>query len=232
MERVPEPELMLERDQVEAYAAADFEEPHGRFIELLNARVRPLTRGVALDLGCGPGDIAFRFLRAHPQWRVDAIDGSAAMIATAQTLAAAAGLHHRIDFREAVLPAAAPPRRCYDLIFSNSLLHHLADPAVLWSSILRWSAPGTSVFVMDLMRPARHADARALVERYACGEPAVLRRDFYRSLLAAYQPAEVETQLRAASLEHLETEVVSDRHFIVWGSVEAHSPTQRVHSQL
>jgi hypothetical protein len=85
---------------------------------------------------------------------------------------------------------------------------------------------------MDLMRPARHADARALVERYACGEPAVLRRDFYRSLLAAYQPAEVDTQRRAASLEHLETEVVSDRHFIVWGSVEAHSPTQRVHSQL
>lgn len=28
MERIPEPELMNEREQAEAYAGADFEEPH------------------------------------------------------------------------------------------------------------------------------------------------------------------------------------------------------------
>ena len=39
------------------------------------------------------------------------------------------------------------------MIFTNSLLHHLADPAVLWSTIRDWSNPGCKVFVMDLLRP-------------------------------------------------------------------------------
>src|SRR5262249_45862134 len=114
MERTPEPELMLDPEQVKAYAAADFAEPHGRFVELLRARLGRLPAcGVALDLGCGPGDISFRFLRAYPRWRVDALDGSPAMIATARAQAAAAGLHERIECREAVLPDGVPPRQAY-----------------------------------------------------------------------------------------------------------------------
>jgi hypothetical protein len=74
---------------------------------------------------------------------------------------------------------------------------------------------------MDLMRPASRADAHALVERYASGEPAVLRTDFCNSLLAAYRPEEIKAQLQAARLSHLAIEVISDRHFIVWGSMAA-----------
>jgi SAM-dependent methyltransferase len=220
VERTPEPELMLDPEQVSAYAAADFAEPHQRFIELLRRRLAPLReRGVALDLGCGPGDISFRFLRAFPAWRVDAIDGSPGMIAAGRTAAVAAGLGDRIAFREVRLPAGRLPRRSYDLLFSNSLLHHLVDPAVLWSNLRRWSKPTTRVFLMDLMRPASRAEARALVERYASSEPEVLRTDFYNSLLAAFRPGEVQAQLQVAGLSHLPIEVISDRHFIVWGSV-------------
>ena len=157
-------------------------------------------------------------LRAFPAWRVDAVDGSPAMIAAGRAAAVAAGLHDRIEFREVRLPDGVPPRQSYDLLLSNSLLHHLADPAVLWSSLRRWSGPATRVFIMDLMRPASQLDARALVDRHAAGEPAVLRTDFYNSLLAAYRPGEVEAQLKAASLSDLAIEIISDRHFIVWGS--------------
>jgi len=213
---------MLDPEQVRAYAAADFAEPHQRFIEELQQRLAPLRqRGVALDLGCGPGDISLRFLRALPGWRVDAVDGSPAMIAAGRQAAVAAGLDDRIVLRELRLPDTAAPRRSYDLLFSNSLLHHLADPSVLWSSLRQLSDPDTQVFVMDLMRPASQADAAALVERYASGEPAVLHTDFYNSLRAAYRPEEVQRQLQAAALTHLEIEVISDRHFIVWGSVVA-----------
>lgn len=211
---------MLDAEQVRAYAAADFAEPHQRFIELLTERLAPLAeRGVALDLGCGPGDISFRFLRVFPAWRVDAVDGSPAMIAAGRAAAVTAGLDDRIEFREVRLPDDAPASRPYDLLFSNSLLHHLSDPAVLWSSVRRWSGPATRVFIMDLMRPASEADARALVDRYASGEPAVLRTDFYNSLLAAYRPGEVEAQLKATALSHLAIEIISDHHMIVWGSV-------------
>jgi hypothetical protein len=58
-----------------------------------------------------------------------------------------------------------------------------------------------------------------MVDRYAHNEPEVLRTDFYNSLLAAYRPPEIREQLREAELGHLEIEVVSDRHLLVWGPI-------------
>ena len=222
MERVPEPELMLDEEQALAYASADFEEPHSRFIALLQARLPNLpSTGHALDLGCGPGDITRRFVRAFPGWTVDAIDGSPAMLALGRRATAEAGLTSRIQLYEVLLPAESLPRDGYALIFSNSLLHHLHDPAVLWSSLQRWAQPQTRVFVMDLLRPANLAEAQALVAHYSADEPEILRNDFFNSLLAAYRPTEVLGQLEKAGLGHLKIEVVSDRHFIVWGSAHA-----------
>jgi len=220
MKRVAEPELMLDAQQARVYASADFEEPHSRFIDLLEQRLVDLpSSGVALDLGCGPGDISFRFLRAFARWRVDAVDGSPAMLELGRQASARAGLEARVRFQEVLLPHGSTPCRSYDLIFSNSLLHHLGDPEVLWSSACRWAGAHTLLFVMDLIRPESRGRVQELVDRYACNEPDVLRTDFYNSLLAAYRPSEVREQLEGASLGHLEVEVVSDRHLIVWGPI-------------
>jgi len=217
--RVPEPELMNEPAQVLAYARADFAEPHGRFIEELRARLAALPpRGRALDLGCGPGDVVLRFLVAFPGWRLDAVDGATNMLELAREAAADAGFEERVRFVEAVLPDADLPAASYDLVFSNSLLHHLSEPAVLWDCVRRWARPGAAVFVMDLLRPADVAAADALVARHAAGEPDVLRRDFRASLLAAFRPDEVRAQLATAGLGALAVEVVSDRHLLVWGT--------------
>jgi hypothetical protein len=59
--------------------------------------------------------------------------------------------------------------------------------------------------------------ARQMVESYAHGEPDVLRRDFYHSLCAAFEPREVEAQLEAAGLSELAVSVISDRHLVVHG---------------
>jgi trans-aconitate methyltransferase len=220
LERVPEPELMQGEAQVRAYAAADFSEPHERFVRLLSEKLPDLPEAaVAVDLGCGPGDVAFRFARAFPGWQVDAVDGSEAMLAEGRSAAQRRGLAARVRFYLRRLPSDLPPPSRYALLFSNSLLHHLADPGVLWSSLRRWGAPGASVFVMDLLRPASREAARELVDRYAAGEPEILRADFLHSLCAAWRPAEVRAQLAAAGLAALELEVVSDRHFIVWGKL-------------
>ena len=220
MDRVPEPELMDDPAQALAYAGADFAEPHGRFVELVFERLPGLpARGRALDLGCGPGDIALRFLRARPGWNVDAIDGSRAMLDLARSAATSAGLADRVRFVEGVLPGAVPPSIAYELVLSNSLLHHLHEPDVLWQTARRWSRPGTRLFVMDLIRPESPDAATGLIDRYAAGEPAVLRRDFYNSLLAAFTPDEIRNQLERASLGHLSVAAVSDRHAIVWGTL-------------
>jgi len=215
MQRTPEPELMLDDAQVRAYAEADFEEPHSHFMALLADRIgTPGPAGWALDLGCGAGDISRRFASAYPGWRIDGVDGSATMLAVARAMTPGQA---PIRYRETLLPAPAPERR-YDLIFSNSLLHHLADPAVLWATIRDWSNEPCRIFVMDLLRPPDRKTARALVEQYAAGEPDVLRHDFLHSLLAAYTAAEIRAQVRTARLP-LRGEIVSDRHVIAWGDV-------------
>jgi len=218
--RIPEPELMDEPEQARAYAAADFAEPHERFVALLRERLPGLpAAGAALDLGCGPGDPTLRLARALPGWQLDGVDGAPAMLALARDAAARAGLEARVRFHVARLPEApaALAGRRFDLVLSNSLLHHLDATATLWDAVRRFCAPGASVFVMDLLRPPSRTDAEALVARYAAGEPDVLRRDFLRSLCAAYRADEVREQLGAAGLGALACEVVSDRHWIAFG---------------
>lgn len=216
MQRIPEAELMEDEAQVRAYAEADFEAPHSRFIELLVERFGSNLTGYALDLGCGPGDITRRFANQYPACIVHAVDGSRLMLDYGLKQLPST-LENRVTFLHGRLPEATLPRDRYDIIISNSLLHHLAEPSVLWRSIRRFGAPGAKVFIMDLKRPAAIDEAKKLVETYAAEEPAILRRDFYHSLLAAFEPGEIKRQLDEAELAHLTLEEIGDRHLIVYG---------------
>ncbi len=217
MKRITEPELMLDPEQALAYAQADFEEPHNNFIRLFRERFPEPVSGHVLDLGCGPGDIAVRFARAFPETQVDGVDGAAAMLEAGRELVAASGVAHRLNLVQACLPQERAPKETYPTIISNSLLHHLHEPRVMWQAVKDHAVAGTKIFVMDLMRPASEAEAARMVALYAEGEPEVLRRDFYNSLLAAFTLEEVKSQLAEAALSELTVEAVSDRHFIVYG---------------
>ena len=217
MDRIPETDLMEGPDQALAYAQADFSEPHNRFIELFKSRFGSKLNGPVLDLGCGPGDICRRFARAFPACQVHGVDGSTAMLKLARASDNSTPYAARIHYQLAYLPDGRLPRQHYHALISNSLLHHLQDPLVLWQSILQCGKPGAPVFVMDLLRPDSLSVAEHLVEEYATGEPEILKNDFRNSLLAAYRPSEVTAQTCRLGLDHLEIEIVSDRHFIVFG---------------
>lgn len=212
---------MGEAEQALAYAQADFSEPNELFLKLL----RELGPGdpdgaCALDLGCGPADIVLRFLKAYPAATCDALDGSAAMLEQARkALDRWPGAAKRCRLLHDVLPSARLARKRYDLVLSNSLLHHLHDPGVLWRTVREAAGAGAFVLIMDLMRPASAVWAESLVATYAADAPEVLRRDFRNSLFAAFEPREVTDQLEEAGLEGLEVGVVSDRHLAVFGRV-------------
>lgn len=154
MKRIPEPELMEDPEQALAYGMADFEEPHSNFIKLLLSDCPlPEDIGAVLDLGCGTGDITFRVARSFPEAVVDAVDGSEAMLYHAREgLGKMPEFGERIRFIHCKLEDFEPGKS-YDLIVSNSLLHHIPDPARFWRDIKRLSGRGTSVFIMDLLRP-------------------------------------------------------------------------------
>ena len=218
MKRVLEPELMEDESQVKAYAEADFEIPHNEFIQRLKSFIDdPEFAGTALDLGCGPGDISFRFAKAFPLSKIHAVDGSKPMLDHAKSLLTS-GLAKRIRFIEGLLPDVILPQPGYEIIFSNSLLHHLPDPQTLWQTIKRYSRPGTRIIIMDLLRPASIEEAQTMVNNYAANEPEILQWDFYHSLLAAFSMKEIVAQLAEAEL-NLHIEQISDRHVFISGVI-------------
>ncbi|MCI0506172.1 MAG: class I SAM-dependent methyltransferase [Gammaproteobacteria bacterium] len=220
MERQPETELMNEEEQARAYALADFSEPHENFVELFKQSFPGVVvTGDVLDLGCGPADIAIRFAKRFPDCQILAVDGAEMMLKFGQEAIEAARLSRQITLKKIYLPTDSLPHKTYQAIISNSLLHHLQDPRVLWQTVKQYAQHGASVFVMDLMRPRSESAARDLVEEYAGNEPDILKRDFYHSLLAAYTVGEVEEQLEREVLLEFSVKPVSDRHFIVAGTV-------------
>lgn len=233
IERICEPELMDDPHQAQTYAEADFEPSDQAFLErildLVASRPQsaPAVKKV-LDLGCGPGNITFLLAEALPKTPVLGVDGARAMLALAEKRRAQAPERWpQVRVHQALLPLAAdaltelpspwaPP---YDLIVSNSLLHHLHDPGALWSTVRALGAPGALVVVRDLRRPPNPEALQELVERHAATAPPVLRRDYANSLAAAFRPEEVEAQLLAGGLAGMRVEAVADRYLEVSGQL-------------
>ncbi len=224
MERIVEPELMDDGLQAQAYAAADFsatdqavvDRIDGLFAGSFAAEGDGLT---IVDLGCGPGNITLRLARRWPAAAVVGIDGAAAMLAIAEQRRRSDPIACRgVRFHRSVLPDLPLAEGPFQLLVSNSLLHHLHDPQVLWRSVLRLAAPGANLYVKDLRRPASSAILEDLVHRHAGTAPAVLRRDYAHSLRAAFSVEEVTRQLALAGLEGLQVRELEDRY------VEIHGP--------
>lgn len=208
---------MDEAEQARAYALADYSGPHQAFVERFAERFPGVTDGDWVDLGCGPADVTERFARAFPRSRLLGVDGSQAMLAEGRLRLSSSDLVERIELRLMRLPTTELDGRRFEAVISNSLLHHLPEPKVLWDTVRAVARSGAAIAVMDLLRPPDRTTAEEFVARYAGDAPVILRRDFLASLLAAYRVDEVESQLADAGLGRLNVEVVSDRHLLVWG---------------
>ncbi len=217
MERILEPEVMDDEEQAIAYARADFSSSNQAFVDGLFDEQSSRLKNV-LDIGCGPADVPIRLARARPSIHITAVDASQAMVRLAGKAVRAAGLDERIRVLKGHIPGLPFGEADFDTILSKDLLHHLADPMVFWEEVKRLAGLGTTVYIMDLFRPNTEEDARSIVEFVSGGEPEILKRDFYSSLLAAFTPAEVEDQLRRVGLA-LTVDVVSHRHLRVRGLI-------------
>jgi SAM-dependent methyltransferase len=229
MERRCEPELMDDALQVQAYAEADFSAGDQAVVERI-AALFPAGLGPRVaDLGCGPGNISFRLADRFAQSCVLGLDGAAAMLAVAGARLGpwrrGPGAEHpeRLAFRQALLPLAPADGRAlaagFTAVVSNSLLHHLHDPLVLWRTVAELAAPGAAVYIRDLRRPASLEEAQALLARHLADAPPVLQRDYLASLQAAFEPREVAEQLQTAGLGQLQVRPLEDRYLEVWGQL-------------
>lgn len=208
---------MQGKNQVSAYAKANFSESHTLIVQQLKDRLpEKFSPERILDLGAGPGDMTSRLHLLFPKAELTALDGSSQMLEESQTFFQNQLPGARIHFEHALLQEFIP-EDSFDLIFSNSLLHHVQDPYDFWSLVQRASDENSLIFVCDLIRPTDFKIAKSQVDLYAKGENELLREDFYNSLLAAYNIEEVEKMLYATRLDHkLKLEEISDRHWICY----------------
>jgi len=226
MQRIVEPELMNDKAQAKAYANAnananaDFEQSDQLVLDAFNNRF-PYTEitGNILDLGCGPGNISFKFAGCFTNAKIIAVDGAAEMIQLAIEKRHSSNLQNQISFITGNIPTASIPSVNYEAIISNSLLHHLHQPEILWNTIKEYASENTKILIMDLFRPQNKEQALDIVNKYARNEPDILQQDFYNSLLAAFTPDEIKHQLKNAGLSKLNLEIVSDRHTLIFGTL-------------
>jgi ubiquinone/menaquinone biosynthesis C-methylase UbiE len=215
MDRTLEPEIMADGEQSLAYANADFSTSNQRFVDHLIANHSKALRNV-IDIGCGPCDVMLRLADARPDVRIVAVDGSAEMIELASHAVRTAHHEARITVMQGFVPGLSVPEHSFDAILSKDLLHHLPNPAVLWSEAQRLGRPGATVCVMDLIRPSTQQDARDIVDKVAPDEAPILKEDFYNSLCAAFTIEETKAQLQHAGLS-LRVSHIGDRHMLIEG---------------
>ncbi len=200
MERRPEPELMDAEDEVCAYASAagqkhldDLDNSFVSQVIAKGSRHGALT-GRLLDVGCGPGGIALKIARRCPELAILGIDSAANMVQAARRAAVEAGLEDRVTFQQAnggQLPFAPCT---FDIVLSNSVLHHLSKPSKVLEEMLRVTKADGMVLVRDLRRPSRLAYPLH-VRWYGRHYSGIMKRLFEDSVRAAYTPDELVDML-------------------------------------
>jgi ubiquinone/menaquinone biosynthesis C-methylase UbiE len=204
--RIPEPEVMDDSGEVEAYASAAAQKHldaiDNTLIEHALRLVCGCEVGRALDIGTGPGQIAIKLAKRLPVWKVTGVDRSQAMIAQAGANLAAAGsadLCARVEFEVADGNRLPFPDRNFRLVMCNSVLHHLAEPEKLLSEMARLVTADGAILLRDLRRPGRFAyplHVRWHGRNYS-GEMLRLYSD---SVRAAYTAPELQRMLEASAI--------------------------------
>jgi len=194
--RIPEPEVMDDSNEVQAYssAAADayLSNIDDTFVEHA-LRLIGSAAGCAVDIGCGPGQILTKLSPRLPEWKFIGVDRSLTMIHRATSLP------HSVFFLAG--DACSLPFRgsSFDLVLCNSVLHHIGDPACLFAEIRRIAKPGAAILLRDLRRPSRFGFPLH-VRWYGRHYDGLMYRLYRDSVRAAYTSEELSAMLSAAGI--------------------------------
>lgn len=215
--RVLEPEAMDTTEEARDYDEMDHSAVNERFVlDFLEAH-GSCRGGDILDVGTGPGRIPIALCTSDPAARVVAFDLAESMLERARRNVAAANLESRIRCRPGDAKRLPFADGSFEAVVSNTIVHHIPNPAPALSEMLRVLAPGGTLFVRDLTRPASLAEVKRLVTAYAGSESASARALFEASLHAALTIEEIQQFAATLGLPRDGVLMTSDRHWTwVW----------------
>jgi len=209
--RVLEPEIMDTDRDAREYGAIDRAEANAGFVRIL-ADELDFRRGKLADLGAGPCAIPVAICRRLKNVRVTAVELAPAMLKLASKKIARCGFSGRIRLLPADAKDTGLPAGSFDFVTCNNLLHHIADPALLFREIARLLRPGGGVLVQDLRRPRSAGELDAQMANCAGDTPR--QRELLRnSLCAALRMEEVAAYARRGGLKGFTLAAAGDRHW-------------------
>jgi ubiquinone/menaquinone biosynthesis C-methylase UbiE len=211
MDRKLEPEVMDTWEESVEYDAMDFIEVNTAFAEWAIA-LGPEV-GLVLDAGTGPARIPILLCQQRPQWQVVGIDLSKNMLRLGEQNVQQAGLQNRIRLEWVDAKQMPYPDAHFDLVVSNSIVHHLPDPLPFLQGLKRVLKPEGGILLRDLLRPDSETAVDALVRGIGAEYNSRQRQLFRDSLCAAFRLEEIRTLLDRAGLEDVQVYQSSDRHW-------------------
>lgn len=210
--RVLEPEVMDTPEEAEEYDAMDHAAVNRAFARDFLAAY-PAAAGPVLDVGTGTAQIPVELCVRCPTLTLVAIDLAGHMLRFAGRNVAAAGLADRIR-QERVNAREMPyPNGFFAAVMSNSIVHHIPDPADVFRQMARVCAPGGVLFVRDLLRPDSESELARLVDTYAAGANDHQRALFAASLRAALTLPDVRDVVGRLGFPPESVWQTTDRHW-------------------
>jgi ubiquinone/menaquinone biosynthesis C-methylase UbiE len=153
--------------------------------------------------------------RRAPDLRVLAVDLAESMLSRARAHVAASGVGDRVTVLRSDAKASGFADGRFDLVLSNSLVHHIPEPVAFFAEVARIARPGGAILIKDLYRPATATEHRQLVAQYASDCSRRQRELFSDSLRAALREEEVRIACARAGLTGVTIRRASDRHWTV-----------------
>lgn len=211
LNRTTEPETISARGDALEYEAIDHAEANAAFAALLTGELG-FRGGKLLDLGTGPGDIPVAVCRLTEDAKVTAVEMSAPMTELATEKIARAGFAGRIVLLRADAKDTKLPGNSFDFVVCNNLVHHIAEPELLFREIARLCRPGAGLLLKDLRRPDTLDELNAQAAHCAASTPR--QRELLRSSLhAALRVEEIEVYAREAGLTDFTLAAAGPRHW-------------------
>ena len=209
LKRVPEPELMDDDSEVEAYAGAAAQ----AYLEAIDRSFLQHVEGLmpspridtarVLDVGCGPGQILVMMKQRWPGMQIVGLDAGPAMIEKARRDAAEADID--ITYEVLRVGPQGDARLPYgdgefDIVTCNSVIHHLTDPVGALDEMARVAKPDGAVLVRDLQRPSLMLPYALHVRVFGRHYEGEMKRLYEASVAAAYTPKEFGELLAKSKL--------------------------------
>ena len=210
--RVLEAEVMDGEAEAREYDTMDHSAVNRAFAADFLARC-PSPDGAILDVGTGTAQIPIELCRQSRAVRIVAVDLSDAMLEIARKNTVEAGFQERIAIELADGSALPYPDGRFHAVVSNSIIHHIPEPAGCFAEMVRVSANGAAIFVRDLLRPDSIAELERLVQLHAADANERQRSLFRDSLHAALTLDEVRGFIVALGFPADTVMQTSDRHW-------------------